>query len=83
MRRTMMKSKIHRATVTQADLDYEGSVTIDEDLMDAARITQGKLELRRQRVGRVSMRFGSSICSPVPWWSPDCSGSTPKITSSW
>ena len=38
MRRTLFKSKIHRATVTQADLDYEGSVTIDEDLMDAAGI---------------------------------------------
>jgi aspartate 1-decarboxylase len=38
MRRSMFKSKIHRATVTDADLDYEGSVTIDEDLMDAAGI---------------------------------------------
>ena len=38
MRRTLFKSKIHRATVTQADLDYEGSVTIDEDLLDAAGI---------------------------------------------
>ncbi len=36
MRRTFFKSKIHRATVTHADLDYEGSVTIDEDLMEAA-----------------------------------------------
>jgi aspartate 1-decarboxylase len=36
MRRTFFRSKIHRATVTHADLDYEGSVTIDEDLMDAA-----------------------------------------------
>jgi aspartate 1-decarboxylase len=36
MRRTFFKSKIHRATVTHADLDYEGSVTIDEDLMDAS-----------------------------------------------
>ncbi len=36
MRRTMMKSKIHRATVTQANLDYVGSITIDRDLMDAA-----------------------------------------------
>src|SRR6187399_2118477 len=34
----MFKSKIHRATVTHADLDYEGSVTIDCDLMDRARI---------------------------------------------
>ncbi len=33
---TMLKSKLHRATVTQADLDYEGSVTIDRDLMDRA-----------------------------------------------
>jgi aspartate 1-decarboxylase len=38
MRRTLFKSKIHRATVTQADLDYEGSVTIDAALMRAADI---------------------------------------------
>ncbi|HUL58027.1 MAG TPA: aspartate 1-decarboxylase [Anaeromyxobacteraceae bacterium] len=38
MRRTFFKSKIHRATVTHADLDYEGSVSIDEDLMDAAGV---------------------------------------------
>ena len=36
MRRTMMKSKLHRATVTEANLDYVGSITIDRDLMDAA-----------------------------------------------
>jgi aspartate 1-decarboxylase len=35
---TLMKSKIHRATVTQADLNYVGSLTIDADLMDAAGI---------------------------------------------
>jgi aspartate 1-decarboxylase len=35
---TMMKSKLHRATVTQADLEYEGSIAIDRDLLDAARI---------------------------------------------
>jgi len=38
MRRTMFKSKIHRATVTHADLDYEGSVTIDSNLLEAADI---------------------------------------------
>jgi aspartate 1-decarboxylase len=38
MRRVMFKSKIHRATVTEADLDYEGSVTIDASLMEAADI---------------------------------------------
>src|SRR5947209_10503592 len=37
-RRSMLKSKIHRATVTQADVDYEGSVTIDADLLAAADI---------------------------------------------
>jgi aspartate 1-decarboxylase len=36
MFRTMMKSKIHRATVTDANLNYVGSITIDRDLMDAA-----------------------------------------------
>jgi len=36
MERIMFKSKIHRATITQAELHYEGSLTIDTDLMDAA-----------------------------------------------
>jgi aspartate 1-decarboxylase len=40
--RIMMKSKIHRATVTQADLDYVGSVTIDADLLDAAELLEGE-----------------------------------------
>jgi len=35
MERTLLKSKLHRGTVTGADLHYEGSVTIDRDLMDA------------------------------------------------
>jgi len=34
----MCKSKIHRATVTEADLNYQGSLTVDEDLLDAAGI---------------------------------------------
>jgi len=38
MRRRMMKSKIHRATVTDANLHYVGSVTVDEDLLEAADI---------------------------------------------
>ena len=45
MRRRMMKSKIHRATVTDANLHYVGSITLDPDLMDAA-------DLRRVRAGR-------------------------------
>ena len=36
--RTMLKSKIHRATVTASNIDYEGSITIDRDLMQAADI---------------------------------------------
>jgi aspartate 1-decarboxylase len=43
MNRTMFKSKIHRATVTHADLHYVGSVTVDQDLLDAADILPGEL----------------------------------------
>jgi aspartate 1-decarboxylase len=42
MFRTMLKSKIHRATVTEADLHYVGSVTIDADLMNAADLLEGE-----------------------------------------
>jgi aspartate 1-decarboxylase len=38
----MLKSKIHRATVTRADLHYVGSITLDEDLMDAADLLPGE-----------------------------------------
>ena len=47
MHLTAFKSKIHRATVTEANLNYEGSVTIDSDLMDAAQILP-------HEIGRVS-----------------------------
>ncbi len=42
MLRTMLKSKIHRATVTQADLHYVGSVTVDLDLLEAADLLPGE-----------------------------------------
>jgi aspartate 1-decarboxylase len=42
MLRSMMKSKVHRATVTQADLDYVGSCTLDATLMDAANLLPGE-----------------------------------------
>ena len=42
MFRTMMKSKIHRAVLTQADLHYVGSVTVDQDLLDAADLLEGE-----------------------------------------
>lgn len=47
---TMLAGKIHRATVTQADLDYVGSITIDEDLLDAARI----LEYQRVEIANLA-----------------------------
>ena len=42
MRRNMLRAKIHRAVITDADLDYEGSVTIDRNLMDAADLLDGE-----------------------------------------
>lgn len=42
MRIEVLKSKIHRAKITQAELHYVGSVTIDEDLMDAANFIEGE-----------------------------------------
>ncbi len=43
MQITMLKGKIHRATVTQAELDYVGSITVDEDLLEAAGIREYEL----------------------------------------
>ncbi len=42
MQRTLLGGKIHRATVTQADLHYVGSITIDKNLMDAADLVEGE-----------------------------------------
>lgn len=42
MFRTMMRAKLHRATVTEANLNYVGSITIDEDLMDAVDILENE-----------------------------------------
>jgi aspartate 1-decarboxylase len=53
--RIMMKSKIHRATVTQADLHYVGSVTLDAALMDAADLLEG------EQVAIVDITNGSRI----------------------
>ncbi len=50
MRRTLCKSKIHRATLTGADLSYEGSLTVDRALMDAA----GMLPYERVQVVNVN-----------------------------
>ena len=42
MQRLMLRSKIHRATLTSTDLEYEGSIAIDRDLLDAADILPGE-----------------------------------------
>ena len=55
MLRTMLQGKIHRATVTQAELHYVGSITIDEDLLDAADILPG------QQVDVVDVDNGSRL----------------------
>ena len=46
----VLKSKIHRVRVTQADLNYIGSITIDEDLMNAANLIEGEREIGRAHV---------------------------------
>ena len=49
---TMLKSKIHRAVVTQAELNYVGSITVDSELLKAA----GILEYELVQIGRASCR---------------------------
>ena len=56
----VLKSKIHCATVTEANLNYMGSITIDEDLMDAANLIAGeKVQIVDNNNGE---RFGGSGC---------------------
>ena len=55
MMRTMLKSKIHRATVTQADLHYVGSISVDRDLMEAADLLEG------ERVAIVDITNGARL----------------------
>jgi aspartate 1-decarboxylase len=58
-RRTMMTAKIHRATVTEADLHYVGSVTVDSDLLDAADLLAG------ERVDIVDVTNGARLSTYV------------------
>jgi len=59
MIRTMLKSKLHRVTVTDANVEYEGSVTIDRDLMDAADL------LEHERVDIWDVTNGSRLSTYV------------------
>jgi aspartate 1-decarboxylase len=65
MRRIMCKSKIHRAKITQAELHYEGSLTVDQDLLDAADIL-AKHTLSPENGG--AKRFAST--ARQPGWVP-------------
>jgi len=55
MQITVYKSKIHRATITQADLNYIGSITIDEDLIEAANLVE------HERVQVVNINNGERL----------------------
>src|ERR1700739_3220243 len=59
MQRTLLKSKIHRATVTEANLDYQGSVTIDPLLMEAADL----LAFERVEIYNVTNGERSATCA--------------------
>lgn len=59
MQRTMLYAKLHRLTVTQADLDYVGSVTIDRTLLEAARLLPG------EQVSIVDVTNGSRLTTYV------------------
>ena len=59
MLRTLLKSKIHRATVSHADLEYEGSISIDRDLMDAADL------LPHERVDIYDITNGARLATYV------------------
>jgi aspartate 1-decarboxylase len=59
----VVKSKIHRVKVTGADLNYIGSITIDEDLMDAAGIIEGE---RVQIVNRIQLFLLETYAIPGP-----------------
>ena len=54
----LLKGKIHRATVVQAELDYVGSITVDEDLLDSA----GILEYEKVSIVDINNEIGRASC---------------------
>jgi len=89
MLRTVLKSKIHRARVTEANLYYEGSITIDAELMKAADIIEGeKIEVfnlnngQRLQTYAISGRAGTGvICLNGPAARGACVGDEVVIVS--
>ena len=77
----VMKSKIHHVTVTQAELHYVGSITIDEDLLDAANMVENEkvtvvdVNNGGRRMARGTGPQGSVFGNGVPW----ARGSSPEI----
>ena len=61
MKLTMLKSKIHRATVTHAELDYEGSCAIDQNLMDEANILPFEMLQRLSQCGTRNAQLGRQV----------------------
>ena len=59
--RWMLRSKIHRATVTQTRVDYEGSITVDEDLLDRAGIWVGEKVLVADETYTLPGKRGSGV----------------------
>ena len=97
MQRVMLKSKIHRATITDCDLHYVGSITIDPDLLEAADILEHEqVHVRRRRQRRAlrdlhdpgpsAARARSASTAPPPAWctaaTRSSSSPTPATTTS-
>ena len=62
----MLKGKIHRAVVTDADLNYSGSITIDQDLMDAAGLLSNQVVLVADINNRTRLETMTSPSTPRP-----------------
>jgi len=62
MQITMLQGKIHRATVTQAELDYVGSITVDEDLLDAAGIREYQIMETVLRHTQLPAKEAAALC---------------------
>lgn len=62
----VMKSKIHRVRVTQAELNYVGSITIDEDLMDAANIIANEKYRSLTTITEQDLKHTSFLVKEVP-----------------
>ena len=66
MMRVMLKSKIHRATVTQADLHYVGSIAVDSALMEAADLIEGEQVVFPRVVDHSQQLAESSLLNQIP-----------------